>query len=318
MAKRSNQKLKLLYLSKIFLEKTDEEHKLTLAQILIELERYGIYAERKSIYDDMEALRVFGLNVCSSRDRCVRYYISQSAVDIADVKIIYDLLLTSSMFNEMRVNELVKKFSQNAATLGEVKKISGELALQEGAYKEAEYKNLLSICKAISNDKKIKFKYFEWNSHKQRMLMFNGELITVDPIAAKYENGKYVMYAVNSATKNAETFIVDRMVNTAVLNRGRELPDAGADIVNEDIRENLRLRCDNSLAGDLFDKFGIGVTILANRDDYFEVAFKTKTDDDFYSWIFSQQGKVKILSPDSAQKKYKEMLEENLKKVDLI
>ena len=104
MAKRPNQKLKLLYLSRIFLEKTDDGHKLTLAQIRSELERYGIYAERKTIYDDMEALRVFGINVRSSRDRCIRYYVSQSSVDLADIKIIYNLLASSGLFSESKTN----------------------------------------------------------------------------------------------------------------------------------------------------------------------------------------------------------------------
>ena len=52
MAKGNNSKLKLSYLTRIMLEKTDDEHGLTLPQILEELERYGVTAERKSIYAD--------------------------------------------------------------------------------------------------------------------------------------------------------------------------------------------------------------------------------------------------------------------------
>ena len=54
MAKGNNSKLKLSYLTRIMLEKTDDEHGLTLPQILEELERYGVTAERKSIYADFE------------------------------------------------------------------------------------------------------------------------------------------------------------------------------------------------------------------------------------------------------------------------
>ena len=52
MAKGTNQKLKLSYLTKIMLAKTDDEHSLTMSQILTELEKYDITAERKSIYND--------------------------------------------------------------------------------------------------------------------------------------------------------------------------------------------------------------------------------------------------------------------------
>ena len=58
MARGVNQKLKLLYLRQIFLEQTDEDHAITMEQILHELKMRDVSAERKSIYDDLEALRL--------------------------------------------------------------------------------------------------------------------------------------------------------------------------------------------------------------------------------------------------------------------
>ena len=52
MSKGSNQKLKLSYLTKIMLAMTDDEHALTMPQIIEELEKYDVTAERKSIYSD--------------------------------------------------------------------------------------------------------------------------------------------------------------------------------------------------------------------------------------------------------------------------
>ena len=65
VAKSSNQKTKLLHLYQLLLRQTDEDHPITVAQMIEALEQYGIKAERKSIYDDMEALRTFGLDVQS-------------------------------------------------------------------------------------------------------------------------------------------------------------------------------------------------------------------------------------------------------------
>lgn len=53
MAKGPNQKLKLLYLMQILLEKTDEDHPLGITEMISELEKCGVGAERKSIYDDL-------------------------------------------------------------------------------------------------------------------------------------------------------------------------------------------------------------------------------------------------------------------------
>ena len=57
MPRSSKQKLKLLYVMDFLLRQTDEEHPASLAQLQEHLEANGIAAERKSLYDDMEALR---------------------------------------------------------------------------------------------------------------------------------------------------------------------------------------------------------------------------------------------------------------------
>ena len=67
VAKSEKQKLKLLYLKDILLEKTDEEHYLKMEEIINLLAEKDIAAERKSIYNDMEMLRKYGTDVDSSR-----------------------------------------------------------------------------------------------------------------------------------------------------------------------------------------------------------------------------------------------------------
>ena len=58
MPKSSNQKLKLIYLMKILLERTDETHSITMPEIIEALTSYDIGAERKSLYKDMENLAI--------------------------------------------------------------------------------------------------------------------------------------------------------------------------------------------------------------------------------------------------------------------
>ncbi len=76
MAKSANQKLKLLYILKILSEKTDEDHSMPTQDLIQELASYGISAERKSIYDDMECLRCFGYDILSTKTRNGGYYLA--------------------------------------------------------------------------------------------------------------------------------------------------------------------------------------------------------------------------------------------------
>ena len=75
MAKSHNQKIKILILEEI-LRDTDAAKVVTMQEILDRLGQYGISAERKSIYDDMEALRDFGYDIQYKRGRTGGYYLN--------------------------------------------------------------------------------------------------------------------------------------------------------------------------------------------------------------------------------------------------
>ena len=69
MPKSFQQKLKILYLMRVFSEKTDEAHPMSVKDLISYLESLGIHAERKTIYDDIETLRVFGIDIMNRRER---------------------------------------------------------------------------------------------------------------------------------------------------------------------------------------------------------------------------------------------------------
>ena len=48
---------------RIFLEQTDEEHPMSVKELIAYLNSLGISAERKTVYDDIETLRNFGMDI---------------------------------------------------------------------------------------------------------------------------------------------------------------------------------------------------------------------------------------------------------------
>ena len=83
--KLSHQKLKMMYLAKILMEQTDEEHTITVPEMIAELSKLGISAERKSIYDDLEYLQLFGLDICSNKTRTTNYYIASRDFELPEL-----------------------------------------------------------------------------------------------------------------------------------------------------------------------------------------------------------------------------------------
>ncbi|GBF10752.1 hypothetical protein [Tepidibacillus sp. HK-1] len=107
MAKSSNQKLKILYLMKMLLEKTDEKNTMTINDMIAELGRYGITAERKSIYDDIEALRHYGIDIATRKTKTTDYFVANRPFELPELKLLVDAVQCSK-FNR-RTEVIVKK-----------------------------------------------------------------------------------------------------------------------------------------------------------------------------------------------------------------
>ena len=74
MAKGENQKLKMLYLVKIFTQYTDDQHSLTMQEIIKKLESYKVSADRKTLYLDFAELDHYGLDIISEKIGRNTYY----------------------------------------------------------------------------------------------------------------------------------------------------------------------------------------------------------------------------------------------------
>ena len=109
MAKSSNQKTKLLHLSRMLLRQSDEEHPLSVTQIIEGLARYDIRAERKSIYDDMEALRLFGLDIQCRKGKSPGWFIGSREFELPEVKLLMDAVQSSRFITQKKSDALIRK-----------------------------------------------------------------------------------------------------------------------------------------------------------------------------------------------------------------
>ena len=109
MPKGRNQKLKLLYLYKILSEQTDDNVSLNAAELCDELEKYGVSAERKSIYDDIEALRLYGLDIVLRPEKGGGYYLGERPFQTSELKMLIDIVQAARFISEKKSAELIEK-----------------------------------------------------------------------------------------------------------------------------------------------------------------------------------------------------------------
>ncbi len=111
-AKNTNNRLKILYLHKILLENTDEEHSITMPEIIYRLELCGITAARKAIYEDIEALKLFGLDIVTMRGKNAGYKVVSREFELPELKLLADAVSSSRFLTEKKSSELLKKLER--------------------------------------------------------------------------------------------------------------------------------------------------------------------------------------------------------------
>ncbi len=308
MARMPNQKLKLFYLARIFRERTDENHGLTLSDISAALGEYDISAERKSLYDDIEALKLCGMDIQTVRDTHVRYYLAAHDFDLAELRILVDAVQSAKFLTPKKSRELTRKIE----ALGSRYEAS---ALHRQVYdtnrlkteNEEIFGNISVLHRAIGENRKIAFRYFEWNAYKQRILRKNGDEYVISPWALSWDDEYYYLVAYDSEAGIIKHFRVDKMLKIRMLDEKRdgekEFSDFDMAIYSRRTfgmyggeAVNVQIRVDPSLAGVVIDRFGTDVTIL-NHGEAFDLCAKVMVSPTFYSWVLGFGGKMKILSP---------------------
>ena len=309
MAKGANQKLKILYLMKIFLEQTDTEHSLTLAEISEKLAEYGISAERKSLYDDIETLRIYGLDIEVARDSRVRYYIASRMFELPELKLLVDAVQASKFITARKSGELIKKLESFSSTY-EAMRLQRQVyvANRIKTMNESIYYNVDYVHNAIGENKKITFRYYEWTPKKEKKLRHDGSLYCVSPWALTWDDEYYYMIAYDSAVHSIKHYRVDKMLQISVADEPREGGELFADfdmaVYSKQVfgmyggeRTTVLIECDNSLAGIIIDRFGTDVTIMPGEDK-FQASISVMVSPTFISWALGFGGRLKILSPE--------------------
>lgn len=169
MSKSPNQKLKLLYLMEILLQQTDERHPMTVPEMISELAKHGVAAERKSIYNDLESLRIFGLDIVQTKSRTTGYYIGARSFEVPELKLLVDSVQSSKFITHKKTLALIKKI-EGLASIYDAQLLQRQVYVhgRVKSMNESVYYNVDEISDAISRDRQIRFHYFEYTISKQR------------------------------------------------------------------------------------------------------------------------------------------------------
>ena len=330
MSRGTNQKFNFTYLMKIMQEKTDDEHSLTMPQIMEELERYDVTAERKSIYADFQDMTdKFGVEIIKEQiGRETYYHVGAREFELAEVKLLIDAIQSSKFITQTKSRELITKI-KSFVSEHQAKQLQRQVYINDRVktMNESVYYNVDDIHTAINQDKKIRFKYYKWDINKKLVPRHNGDWFVVSPWALTWDDENYYLVAFDDLDHRIKHYRVDKMMRISIEKEKRDGKEA---FKNFDMAEyskatfgmyqgqktKVKIRLANYMCGVFIDRFGKDISFRPIDDEHSELHVDVNVSPQFFGWIFSLGKDVKVVGPEEVVEELRAKTEEFLENLN--
>lgn len=327
MAKSQNQKAKLLLVAKMLLQQTDDDHGLTMAQILANLAEAGIDAEHKSIYNDIGVLRAFGLDVVKRGSaRNTEYAIGERDFRYEELMMLVAAVESSRFLTEEMSSKLIEKLSMLASTYA-ADKLRSSIQACNGVHMDNRhvFYHIQAILAAIENGHQISFRYAHRTLHgMEERPVEKGFQRVVTPICLLYSEGNVYASAYREDIDDISIFRIDHMADVREL----ETEAAQNDKIERFDPERFALQSFGMFSGDaqsvtllvhescinaVYDRFGDSAIVINASDDWANGSWARAVVEaipspQFYGWVAGFAGNIYIEGPQAVLKEYEHQL----------
>ena len=138
---------------------------------------------------------------------------------------------------------------------------------------ESIYYTVDAIHNAISENKKIRFQYYQWNVKKEMELRRDGAWYHISPWGLSWDDENYYLVGFDSDANEIRHYRVDKMLHIQMSNESRE---------------------------------GKEVMMIPVDEEHFTANVDVMVSSVFLGWVFSLGERVKILGPEEVVEKMRE------------
>lgn len=317
----AQKKLKLLYLAKLLWEQTDEGHTVTVNGMIRYLDQQGIHAERKAIYEDLELLQDFGLDIVHTKTKTHNYYLGRRSFELPELKMLIDVVQASPFLTARKSMELIGKL-EGLASAAQAKSLRRQVYVLNRVKTRNEqlYYNIDGIHQAINQNRCVQFRYFDWTTNGRRSYRYGGRLYTECPAALCVDRNYYLV----TYRPEEEKFIhfrVDRISSLQVAEAER--PPLPPDFdparyvrtifdMHSGDAQLVTLELEPHLLNVAMDRFGRDAHYRSIPDGRILLTAQVEVSPTFLSWVLCFGGEAKILQPPSAQQALQALAQEAL------
>ena len=309
MPKSDNQKLKIFYILD-HLQKNSHEDKPVRASELIDMldRQHNIRCDRKTVYSDIAALMDYGIDIVTKPGKNGGYYIASRNFELPELKLLIDAVQSSRYLTEKKSRELIEKLcnqcNEHDATL--MKRnvlVSGRVK----SMNETIYYSVDTIQEAISQNRQIRFRYFDWGMDGQRK--YREKDYQASPYGLCQDNENCYLLG-HSDRHGITSYRVDRMSDIQVTGESRTpCPELTGKALIEHANSlfqmfsgdavKVKMRFHRELINVVIDRFGKDTMLIPDGDEHFTFTVPVTVSPMFLSWVIGFGKKARIVYPQS-------------------
>lgn len=320
-------KNRIVYLMRYLQENSDENHPVTTAQIREEMAQKGCPIIIPTLRDDIESLQNAGydIQVNETEGMSTTYSWLDREWSLPELQILVDAVSSSQFITKEKSRELIDKLVRmGAPSLRENLKPQILVSEHVKAPNQQILLSVQAIRRAIDRDRKITFKYMQYNTDKVQVPRHAGtpeEDYVVSPYATIWNNDRYYLVGYSDKRKEVNTFRVDRMTKVKQIQKKRvpEPEDFNIQDYTDKVfwmydgnEEEVTLCCKRHLMDQMIDKFGEGVNVSNVRRETFDITVPVHISGTFYAWVTQFIGEMTITGPGHVRDAYAEFLQEGI------
>ena len=317
----ASSKIKILYLLNILNRYTDIQNQLTAEELCARMnDEYGIKAERKSVYRDIEYLREYGIDIKKGPRG---YFVDEREFSVAEVRLLISAVQTAPFITATKTKNLTRKLTGKLSK-NQAEMIHGQSNLGSIKFTNEEvYKTIEMINAAISSHKKISFYYYKYNVKRIDEKQHGGARYIVSPYAMIWLQDRYYLVCNVEGHDNLAHFRIDRIRGIYIeqvpwrhfseVSQFRSRFDAAkyasycVNMFGGEIK-SVSLRCKNERVNEIFERFGDKIPIKQDSPHTFITNVDVAVSDGFYSWIAHFFGDIEITAPENVRDEYKKKI----------
>ena len=309
MAKSDNQKLKIFYILDYLKRNSHQDQPVRANELISMLDRnHNIACDRKTVYSDIAALQEYGVDIVSIPGRNGGYYIASRNFELPELKLLIDAVQSSRYLTEKKSRELIEKLCEECSVYDA--NLMRRDVLVSGRVKsmnETIYYNVDRMQAAISQNKQISFRYFDWGIDGKRK--YRSKDYKASPYGLCQDNGNCYLLG-HSPRYGITSYRVDRMSDIQILETDRDpCPELTGKALTAHANQlfqmysgdqvTVKMRFHRSMANAVIDKFGRNTMLIPDGEDHFTFTVSVAVSPMFLSWVIGFGPKAKILYPDS-------------------